>query len=149
MDPLATGGDLYRWPSASRLDDLNILPATVNPRATQTMPQIIRMIEGLIDKGFAYPAKNGDVYFRVTKDPDYGKLSGRKLEDMQAGARIDIEEQKETPDGLRPVEGRQAGRTRLGQPVGPRPPRLAHRVLGHEPEPSWASRSTSTAAATT
>ena len=76
---------------------LNILPATVNPRATQEMPQIIRMIEGLIEKGFAYPAKNGDVYFRVTKDPDYGKLSGRRIEDMQAGARIEVGEEKEHP----------------------------------------------------
>ncbi len=76
---------------------LNILPATVNPRATQEMPQIIHMIEGLIEKGFAYLAKNGDVYFRVTKDPDYGKLSGRRIEDMQAGARIEVVEEKEHP----------------------------------------------------
>jgi cysteinyl-tRNA synthetase len=75
---------------------LNILPATVNPRATLEMPQIIRMIEGLIAKGYAYPAE-GDVYFRVTRDDDYGKLSGRKLEDMQAGSRIDIGEIKENP----------------------------------------------------
>jgi cysteinyl-tRNA synthetase len=61
------------------------------------MPQIIRMIERLIEKGFAYPAKNGDVYFRVTKDPDYGKLSGRRIEDMQAGARIEVGEEKEHP----------------------------------------------------
>jgi len=80
-----------------QIEILNILPATVNPRATQEMPQIIRMIEGLIAKGFAYPAKNGDVYFRVTKDPEYGKLSGRHLEDMQAGARIEVEEEKEHP----------------------------------------------------
>src|SRR5512140_2162184 len=80
-----------------QIEILNILPATVNPRATQEMPQIIRMIEGLIAKDFAYPAKNGDVYFRVTKDPGYGKLSGRKLEDMQAGARIEVDEAKENP----------------------------------------------------
>ena len=55
------------------------------------------MIQGLIQKGFAYPAKNGDVYFRVTKDPGYGKLSGRKIEEMEAGARIAIEEEKEHP----------------------------------------------------
>ncbi|MFZ5855206.1 MAG: cysteine--tRNA ligase [Chloroflexota bacterium] len=77
--------------------DLNILPATSNPRATQTMKEIIGMVEGLIEKGYAYPAANGDVYFRVTKEKDYGKLSGRKLEDMQAGARIEVEEQKEHP----------------------------------------------------
>jgi cysteinyl-tRNA synthetase len=80
-----------------QIEVLNILPATVNPRATQEMPQIIRMIEGLIEKGFAYPAKNGDVYFRVTKDPDYGKLSGRRIEDMQAGARVEVSEDKEHP----------------------------------------------------
>jgi cysteinyl-tRNA synthetase len=79
------------------LEDLNILPATVNPRATQTMDKILSMIQGLVDKGFAYPAKNGDVYFRVTKDPGYGKLSGRKIEDMQAGARIEVGEDKEHP----------------------------------------------------
>jgi cysteinyl-tRNA synthetase len=77
--------------------DLNILPATSNPRATQTMKEIIGMVQGLIDKGYAYPAPNGDVYFRVTKEKEYGKLSGRKLEDMQAGARIEVEEQKEHP----------------------------------------------------
>ncbi|MGZ6346327.1 MAG: cysteine--tRNA ligase [Anaerolineales bacterium] len=80
-----------------QIEVLNILPATVNPRATQEIPQIIRMIEGLIKKGFAYPAKNGDVYFRVTKDPDYGKLSGRRIEDMQVGARNEIGEEKEHP----------------------------------------------------
>ena len=78
------------------LDDLNILPATVNPRATEEMNQIIRMISGLIDRGFAY-AVEGDVYFRVQQDPDYGKLSHRKLEDMQAGARVDVDARKENP----------------------------------------------------
>ena len=72
---------------ARDLQDLNILPATRNPRATQTMTEIQAMVKGLIDKGYAYAASNGDVYFRVTKDKEYGKLSGRKLDDMQAGAR--------------------------------------------------------------
>jgi len=79
------------------LADLNIQPATSNPRATRTMPQIIDMVQGLVDKGYAYAASNGDVYFRVTKDDDYGKLSARKLDDMQAGARIEVEELKEHP----------------------------------------------------
>jgi len=78
------------------LADLNILPATANPRATQTMDKIQAMIQGLIAKGFAY-ASNGDVYFRVTKDKEYGKLSGRRLDDMQAGSRIEVGEQKEHP----------------------------------------------------
>ncbi len=78
------------------LTDLNILPPTAKPRATQTMEQIQAMIQGLVDKGHAYAA-DGDVYFRVTGDEDYGKLSGRKLEDMQAGARIEVDERKEHP----------------------------------------------------
>ncbi len=82
---------------AQNLRDLNVLPATANPRATQTMKEIQAMVQGLIDKGYAYAASNGDVYFRVTKDPGYGKLSGRKLEDMQAGARIEVGEAKENP----------------------------------------------------
>ncbi|MBI3737934.1 MAG: class I tRNA ligase family protein, partial [Chloroflexi bacterium] len=82
---------------AQNLKDLNILPATVNPRATQTMDEIQSMVKGLIEKGYAYAASNGDVYFRVTRDKDYGKLSGRKLNEMQAGARIEVEEAKEHP----------------------------------------------------
>ena len=78
------------------LADLNILSATANPRATQTMDKIQAMIHGLIAKDYAYVA-DGDVYFRVTKDKDYGKLSGRKLDDMQAGSRVEIGEQKEHP----------------------------------------------------
>jgi len=78
------------------LSDLHILPATVNPRATTEMENILAMISGLIDKGYAY-AVEGDVYFRVNKLKRYGKLSGRKLEDMQAGARIDVDERKEHP----------------------------------------------------
>src|SRR5574338_1082689 len=77
--------------------DLNILAATSNPRATQTMKEIIEMVSGLEKAGYAYAPGNGDVYFRVTKDKDYGKLSGRKLEEMQAGARIEVGEAKEHP----------------------------------------------------
>ena len=82
---------------ARDLQDLNILPATRNPRATQTMAEIQAMVKGLIDKGYAYPASNGDVYFRVTRDKEYGKLSGRKLEDMQTGARNEPGDAKEHP----------------------------------------------------
>ncbi|NPV57573.1 MAG: cysteine--tRNA ligase [Anaerolineae bacterium] len=78
------------------LADLNILPATVNPRATNEMAQIITMINGLIDGGYAYSV-DGDVYFRVKMDEDYGRLSGRQLDEMQAGARIEVDERKENP----------------------------------------------------
>src|SRR5512145_600824 len=79
------------------LNHLNVLPATSNPQVSKTMPLIIQFIAGLIEKGYAYAAENGDVYFRVTKDEDYGRLSGRKLDDMQAGARIEVGEAKEHP----------------------------------------------------
>ncbi len=79
------------------LKKLNVLPATSNPQVSRTMPLIIQFIQDLIEKGYAYAADNGDVYFRVTKDEGYGKLSGRRLEDMQAGARIEVGEAKEHP----------------------------------------------------
>jgi len=80
----------------THLADLNILPATLNPRATTEMGHILEMITGLIEKGYAYPVE-GDVYFRVRKLKGYGKLSGRKLDDMQAGARIGVDKRKEDP----------------------------------------------------
>jgi cysteinyl-tRNA synthetase len=82
---------------ARDLANLNVLPATSNPQVSKTMPLIIKFIEGLIQKEHAYAAANGDVYFRVTSDPDYGRLSNRKLDDMQAGARIEVGESKDHP----------------------------------------------------
>jgi cysteinyl-tRNA synthetase len=82
---------------ARDLQNLNVLPATSNPQVSKTMPLIIEFIQGLIRKEAAYAAPNGDVYFSVISDDDYGKLSGRKLDDMQAGARIEVEEAKDHP----------------------------------------------------
>jgi cysteinyl-tRNA synthetase len=76
---------------------LNVLPATVYPRATQEIPGIIAMIEGLIAGGYAYPVAGGDVNYRVTRFAEYGKLSHRQLDDMQAGARIEVDPRKEHP----------------------------------------------------
>jgi cysteinyl-tRNA synthetase len=78
------------------LQDLNILRATVYPRATQEMNTIIDMVQRLVERGYAY-AVDGDVYYRVTRNLEYGKLSGRRLDDMQAGARIHVDERKEHP----------------------------------------------------
>jgi cysteinyl-tRNA synthetase len=75
---------------------LNIKPATVYPRATTEIPGIIRTIEGLVDKGYAY-AVDGDVYYRVREFKDYGKLSHRQLDDLLSGARIEVDERKEDP----------------------------------------------------
>ena len=82
---------------ADDLKNLNVLPATSNPQVSKTMSLIIEFIQGLIQKEAAYAASNGDVYFSVTEDKDYGKLSGRKLDDMQAGARIEVGEAKNHP----------------------------------------------------
>lgn len=88
--------ETYIQQYAQHLKDLNILPATINPRATREMDEILKLISDLITKGYAYEA-GGDVYYRVEKKADYGKLSGRKLDDMRAGARIEVDERKENP----------------------------------------------------
>ena len=95
-DPLKLS-QRYIQDYAKDLASLNVLPATSNPQVSKTMPLIIKFIEGLIQKEAAYAASNGDVYFSVTSDKDYGKLSGRKLDDMQAGSRIEVEEAKDHP----------------------------------------------------
>jgi cysteinyl-tRNA synthetase len=100
------------------LKDLNILPATHQPRATEEIKNIIRLIMDLVEGGYAYPVE-GDVYFRVRKDPDYGKLSGRKLDDMQAGARIDVDERKEDPMDFALWKGAKPGEPAWDSPWGP------------------------------
>lgn len=76
---------------------LGILPPTHEPRATAAMADIIAMIQVLIDKGFAYVGANGDVYYAVNRFAPYGKLANKKLEDLRAGARIEIEDAKNDP----------------------------------------------------
>ena len=76
---------------------LNVREATVHPRATENIDAIIDLISALEEKGYAYRSQNGDVYYRAKKFKDYGKLSHQPLEDLEAGARIDVSEQKEDP----------------------------------------------------
>ena len=76
---------------------LNIREATVHPLATENIDEIILIIQTLLDKGYAYTAENGDVYFRTLKCQGYGKLSHQPLEELQAGARISVGEIKEDP----------------------------------------------------
>ena len=75
---------------------LNVMKPDVIPFATEEIPKMLEVIQGLVDKGHAYPAK-GSVYFRVRSMPDYGKLSKRTLDSMMAGARIEPGEEKEHP----------------------------------------------------
>ena len=82
----------YRADMAS----LGVLPADVEPKATEHVPQMIALIERLIRQGVAYPV-DGDVYFEVRRFPGYGKLSGKNLEELQAGARVEVDERKRDP----------------------------------------------------
>lgn len=75
---------------------LGIRPADIHPKATETIPEMLRLIETLEEKGYAY-AVNGDVFFRTKKFQEYGKLSHQPLEDLESGSRIDVSEQKEDP----------------------------------------------------
>jgi cysteinyl-tRNA synthetase len=96
VDPFALA-ERYIHDYRLQLDALNVQPATIQPRATQEIEDILEMIGGLIEKDYAYPVSNGDVYFRVRQDADYGRLSGRKLDDMRAGSRIEVGEEKQDP----------------------------------------------------
>lgn len=95
MDPLELA-DGYLVEYEQHLQDLNVLPPIVTPRASEEIDSIISMVEGLVEGGYAYQI-NGDVYFRVVKDEDYGRLSRRRLEDMRAGIRLEIDTRKEEP----------------------------------------------------
>jgi cysteinyl-tRNA synthetase len=81
--------------------ELGVLPPDEEPRATSSMKEIIDMVQTLVDKGHAYAAKtesgNGDVYYDVSTFEDYGKLSGKKLEDLRAGERVAVDENKDDP----------------------------------------------------
>lgn len=77
-------------------DGLGARPATIQPRVTETIPEIVDFIDGLVKKGAAYES-GGDVYFRTATFPEYGKLSHKNLDELQYGIRIDVDERKESP----------------------------------------------------
>jgi cysteinyl-tRNA synthetase len=117
MDPLKLA-ERYIREYGQHIRDLNVLPATVYPRATEEINHIISMIKGLIEKGHAYEAE-GNVYFSVSSDPHYGKLSGRRLEDMQAGARIEVDERKQNPMDFALWKASKPGEPAWASPWGP------------------------------
>lgn len=100
------------------LKDLNILPATEHPRATDEIEAIIEMVARLIEQESAYEV-DGDVYFRVETAKDYGKLSGRKLEEMNAGSRIRVDERKENPMDFAVWKAAKPGEPAWDSPWGP------------------------------
>ncbi|MGL5616154.1 MAG: cysteine--tRNA ligase [Sarcina sp.] len=89
-------GDRYIQEYYADADALNIERASINPRATEFMDEIIEFVEKLIEKGFAYEI-NGDVYFSTKKFENYGRLSGQNIDDLQSGARIKVDERKNDP----------------------------------------------------
>ncbi len=98
---------------------LGVLSPTEEPRATAHMDDIIELVGTLIDKGFAYLAENGDVYYRVAKFENYGRLSNRSLEDMQAGARIEVNDSKENPFDFVLWKAAKTGEVSWPSPWGP------------------------------
>ena len=100
------------------LSDLNIVPATIQPRATQEIDQIIQMVQGLIDKGYAYPM-DGDVYFRVQQGRRLRQaVRARRLKAQQAGYRIDVDERKETSMDFALWKGAKPGEPAWDSPWG-------------------------------
>src|SRR5262245_4701310 len=108
------------------------------PRATDHIPDMIAFIQGLIDKGFAYPAA-GDVYFDVTSDPDYGKLCNRDPKMMEAGARIEVSDKKRNPGDFAMWKAAKPGEPSWESPWGPGRPgwhiecsAMSMKLLGEE-----------------
>ncbi len=100
------------------MDTLKVARATVEPRATEHIPQILQVIQRLVEKGVAY-AVDGDVFFSVEAFPGYGKLSGRKLEDMEAGARVDVDVRKRNPHDFALWKSSKPGEPSWDSPWGP------------------------------
>ncbi|MCL4078512.1 cysteine--tRNA ligase [Coriobacteriia bacterium Es71-Z0120] len=88
--------ETYTLAFRSAMDALGVLPPTRQPLATQTIPDMIAMVERLIERGHAYVV-DGDVYFSVRSFPGYGELSGRDIDELEAGARVEVDERKQDP----------------------------------------------------
>lgn len=98
--------------------ELHVLPASAYPRVSQEIEAIQEMVQGLVESGYAYEV-DGDVYFRVSRDEDYGKLSGRRLEDMRAGSRVEVDERKEDPADFALWKAAKPGEPSWDSPWGP------------------------------
>lgn len=99
-------------------DGLKVKRATINPRATEYIDEVISFVKDLIDRGFAYEV-DGDVYFSTKKFKDYGRLCGQNLEDLQAGARISVDERKKDPMDFAVWKSKKAGEPAWESPWGP------------------------------
>ncbi len=98
---------------------LGVLPPDLEPRATEHLPEIIAMIERLLERGHAYRAENGDVYYDVRSFPEYGKLSGKSIDDLEAGARVEPGEGKRDPLDFALWKAAKPGEPAWDSPWGP------------------------------
>jgi len=98
---------------------LGLLKPDHEPRATQYVPAIVEMITKLVDKGYAYVADDGDVLYSVSKFPGYGKLSGKQLKDLRAGARVEIDQAKRDPLDFALWKAAKPGEPTWDSPWGP------------------------------
>ena len=117
QDPIAMA-NFYAGEYLRHLDDLNVLPADDYPRVSNEMPEIIRIIQELGENGFAYEV-DGDVYFRVNQDDDYGKLSRRNLQEALSGTRLLEDERKEDPADFALWKSAKLGEPSWPSPWGP------------------------------
>ena len=129
-------GDRYINEYYKDADALNIKRASINPRATEFMGEIVEFVKDLVDKGYAYEV-DGDVYFNTKKFNEYGKLSGQNLEDLQAGARISVDERKKDPMDFAVWKKQKVGEPAWESPWGMGRPGwhiecscMAHKLLG-------------------
>src|SRR3990172_6298896 len=100
------------------MDALGVRRATVEPKATDHIPDMLALIAGLVDKGIAY-AEGGDVYFHVAGFPAYGRLSRRRLDQLQAGARVEVDERKRDPLDFALWKASKPGEPAWESPWGP------------------------------
>lgn len=101
------------------MEALHVKEADIMTKASEYIPQIIKFVEGLIDKGHAYVTKNGDVYFSVKTDKNYGKLSHRRVEELRNGVRIELDEEKEDPVDFAIWKAAKPGEISWDSPWGP------------------------------
>ena len=111
-------GDRFIREYYADADALGVKRATVNPRATEHIQDIIDLVETLVEKGHAYPTPNGDVYFSVRSWPGYGKLSGQNIDDLENGARVDPTEEKQDPLDFALWKGQKPGEPAWPSPWG-------------------------------
>lgn len=117
QDPMDVGAH-YAEKYLRHLRDLNVLPADLYPRVTTEMPNIISLIQELEEQGYAY-AIDGDVYFRVQRDDDYGKLSRRSLDEAISGTRVEEDQRKEHPADFALWKSAKSGEPAWDSPWGP------------------------------